>query len=400
MSRDVLTVSQITLAIKETLEAAFPRVWIQGEISNFKRQSSGHLYFSLKDEKAQISAVMWRGVASKLSTLPKDGDQIMVCGDIDVYPPRGSYQLVVRELHFVGLGALLLKLEELKREIASRGWFRAEHKKSLPPFPQRVGVVTSPTGAAIRDIINVLSRRHGGLHILVYPVLVQGPGAAEEVAEAIRDLNQHQLCDVMIVGRGGGSLEDLWAFNEEIVAKAVFESEIPIVCAVGHESDHSIAEYVADVRAPTPSAAAELVTAEKAQHLRFLEQTGQRLTHTLTQLLSHARAQLHRFATHPLLTDPYAILGAYMQRIDDIRLQLDHLVQQRLQRDKLTLLGLQKQHLALDPHNVLNRGYSILFDEKGERVLNSVKQLAIGGSVRARLADGRATLTVDEVTHE
>jgi exodeoxyribonuclease VII large subunit len=398
-SRNVLTVTQITLAIKEVLESSFPRIWIQGEISNFKRQSSGHLYFSLKDEKAQISAVMWRGVTSQLSTLPKDGDQVMVCGDVDVYPPRGSYQLVVRELHFVGLGALLLKLEELKKEIARRGWFRAEHKKPLPPFPQRVGIITSPTGAAVRDIINVLKRRHGGLHILLYPVLVQGPGAAEEIAAAIRDFNRDKLCDVMIVGRGGGSLEDLWAFNEEVVARAIFESEIPIICAVGHETDHTIAEYVADVRAPTPSAAAELVTAEKAQHLLFLEQTGQRLTQTLTHLLTNARGQLHRFATHPLLSDPYALLGTYMQRIDEIRVRLDHLMQQRIQREKLTLLALQKQHQALDPYNVLNRGYSILFDQKTGSVLNSVKQLAVDGEVHARLSDGEAALTVRSISH-
>ncbi len=265
-----LTVSQLTNAIKLNLESTFPRIHLQGEISNFKVQTSGHLYFSLKDVHAQISVVMFKADASLLKIMPKAGDQVIVKGALNVYPPKGNYQLIVRELAYVGIGELLQKLEALKFKLHQMGWFKNSHKKPLPRFPQRIGVVTSPTGAVIQDILNVLSRRFSGFHLILNPVKVQGEGAADEISQAIEDFNRYQSVDVMIVGRGGGSLEDLWAFNEEIVAKAIFHSQIPIISAVGHETDHCIADYVADVRAPTPSAAAEIVIAEKKQQIDYL----------------------------------------------------------------------------------------------------------------------------------
>ena len=258
-----LTVSQLTNAIKLSLESTFPMIYLQGEVTNFKLQSSGHLYFSLKDANAMIGAVMFKGEASALKIMPKAGDQVVVKGELSVYPPKGNYQLVVRELSYVGLGELLLKLEELKIKLHQMGWFKSSHKKPLPRFPKRIGVVTSPTGAVIQDILNVLTRRFSGFHLILYPVKVQGEGAAQEIAQAIEQFNKYQIVDVMIVGRGGGSLEDLWAFNEEIVASAIFHSQIPIISAVGHETDHCIADYVADVRAPTPSAAAEMCDCKK-----------------------------------------------------------------------------------------------------------------------------------------
>jgi exodeoxyribonuclease VII large subunit len=266
----ILTVSQLSQAIKLSLETAFPFVQLQGEISNCKPHSSGHLYFSLKDAHAQISAVMFRPDAATLKFTPKDGTQVIAIGEINVYPTSGKYQIVVRELRPMGIGELLLKLEELKMKITKLGWFRKEHKKPLPKFPKRIGVVTSPTGAAIQDMLNILTRRFSGFHLILYPVKVQGEGAAQEIAHAIEQFNHYELADVLIVGRGGGSIEDLWAFNEEVVAKAIFESKIPIISAVGHETDHCIADYVADIRAPTPSAAAEIVIAEKGQQLHHL----------------------------------------------------------------------------------------------------------------------------------
>lgn len=282
---EILTVTQLTQNVKDLVEANFPALSVQGEISNFKQHTSGHLYFSLKDSGAQISAVMFRQDALRLPRPPKEGDQVIATGGLNVYPPRGQYQMVVRSMEAVGLGALLLKLEQLKREIHRRGWFAPEHKRPLPKFPKRVGVITSPTGAVIQDILNVLRRRNLRFQLLLNPVKVQGEGAAAEIAKAIEQMNRYRLVDVMIVGRGGGSIEDLWAFNEEIVAKAIFESEIPIVCAVGHETDHTIAEYVADLRAPTPSAAAEMVMAERSQQVAFIEQAGRRLAQTMRHLI-------------------------------------------------------------------------------------------------------------------
>jgi exodeoxyribonuclease VII large subunit len=439
----ILTVSQLTLAIKDQLESQFSSLWIQGEVSNFTKHSSGHLYFSLKDAQAQLSAVMFRGSTTSLSTLPKTGDHVMVRGELTVYPPRGQYQLVVRELHFVGLGELLIKLEKLKQELAQRGYFRPERKRFLPKFPQRIGVITSPTGAAIQDILNILNRRHAGFRLLLNPVKVQGEGAAQEIAKSICQMNQYQLVDVIIVGRGGGSLEDLWAFNEEVVARAIYESALPIISAVGHETDVTIADLVADIRAPTPSAAAEIVIAEKAQQLAFLAQLHRRLLQTVTHLIARARQQLKRFQTHPLIALPYQLLGPRLQKFDDMRDTLDQSILSQLKASQIRLTHLQRQafalrpsakiahfklhlmrlkaaldqsaklfltlrkerlsalmeHLgAIDPKQVLLKGYSILFEEKTGRVITSLQQLHSESTIRALVADGEALLSLSQVT--
>ncbi|MBA3604330.1 MAG: exodeoxyribonuclease VII large subunit, partial [Parachlamydiaceae bacterium] len=280
-SPPVLTVTQITHAIKQSLESSFRHVWLQGEISNFKAQGSGHLYFSLKDQGAQIGAVMFRSEAAAIKIPPKDGAQVIIRGEINVYPQSGKYQIVVRELRYVGLGELLVKLEELKAKLYAKGWFNPQLKKPLPKFPKTIGVVTSPTGAVIQDILNVLQRRYPGFHLILNPVRVQGEGAAAEIALAINQFNRYALADVLIVGRGGGSIEDLWAFNEEIVAEAIFNSKIPIISAVGHETDVCLTDFVADARAPTPSAAATMVIADKAQVQHHLGQVRHRLMQSL-----------------------------------------------------------------------------------------------------------------------
>lgn len=337
MTQTPLTVTQLTQAIKLSLEAGFANVWLQGEISNCKCQTSGHLYFSLKDAQAQISAVMFRANVATLPFMPKDGNHVIVRGELNVYPPSGKYQLIVRELQQVGVGALLLKLEELKQKIHRKGWFKQEYKKPLPKFPKRIGVVTSPTGAAIQDILNILKRRFSGFNLILNPVKVQGEGSAQEIAEAIKQFNHYDLCDVMIVGRGGGSMEDLWAFNEEIVAEAIFHSKIPIISAVGHEIDHCIADYVADVRAPTPSAAAEIVIAEKSQQLNYLAQSKQRLQQTIYQLIRHDRRRLEGVMKQPIFLSATRLLGPWMQRLDHLREDIDVFLRQSLMQKRLRL---------------------------------------------------------------
>lgn len=348
----------------------------------------------------------------------------------------------MRELQFAGIGALLLKLEELKKKLKEKGWFDSQHKKPLPRFPRTIGVVTSPTGAVIRDIIHILSRRFSGFHLILNPVRVQGAEAAQEIAAAIDQFNRFGLADVLIVGRGGGSLEDLWAFNEEIVAGAIFRSQIPIISAVGHETDVTIADFVADLRAPTPSAAAEIVISEKVQQQQFLQKTHQNLGRALDHLLKRYREKLTGICRQPFIASPYVLLGEPLQKIDEVRSKLDGAARQLFLQKRLLLSGRQKQLLALkptaqlgyfrqklgrlekgifhaflqqitfkrdrlkkqmghlsslNPKNVLGRGYSILFDQNKSSVIVSAQELNPGKTVRALLVDGEAVLTVKDL---
>lgn len=462
----ILSVSQLTQAIKHCLESTFRQVCLQGEISNCKLQSSGHLYFSLKDSSSQISAVMFRGDALLLKLIPKDGAQVIVKGELNVYPPSGKYQLIVREMTLVGIGELLVKLEELKIKLRDKGWFRAEHKKPLPFLPKKIGVVTSPTGAAIQDILNILTRRFSGFHLILNPVRVQGEGAAQEIAQAIRYFNTHNLVDVMIVGRGGGSIEDLWAFNEEIVADAIFHSRIPIISAVGHETDHCIADYVADVRAPTPSAAAEIVMAEKTHQIHHLSQIQKRLQQCASHLIRHAKQQLKGICRHPIFSSPYTVLGLKMQKLDDLRQELDRQMLLKLSNARHQLASREKllesvkpsaqirhlrqklnmwnrallnawegkqrhrRHLfsaeikyrqldqiwqrsqqsrkerllriiemlgTIDPKNLLSKGYCILFSEKDNSVITSIRSVTKQQNIRVLLSDGQLSSTVNNI---
>lgn len=411
-----LTVSELTSAIKSQLETCFPSVMVSGEISNFKHHQSGHFYFDLKDRGAKIPSVLFKGNQRGLTRLPKEGDQITLTGSVSVYPPHGRYQLIGQTLTFDGVGQLLLKLEALKKELAERGWFDKKHKKALPPFPKTIGVVTSATGAVIRDIIHVLRRRSPGFHLILGGVSVQGDKAAAEIAGAIAQFNRKKCADVLIVGRGGGSIEDLWPFNEQIVAKAIFESEIPIISAVGHETDFTIADFVADVRAPTPSAAAEIVSAEKAQCLEFLTSCALQLKRELTsqmqvaaQRLDELRSTLSRMILHTISQKKLALQGRKNQATALCpQVQLRHLKSHLLSFNKQLALAsssqiaLKKQRLkevtaqlgALDPTQVLGRGYSILFAQNDDSVIVSTQELTDGKIVRARLLDGESTLVV------
>jgi exodeoxyribonuclease VII large subunit len=329
-SRPILTVSQLTAEIKTLLERNFEHLWVEGEVSNLRLPGSGHLYFTLKDESAQIRAVMFRTQNRLLKFQPEDGLQVVGYGRLTVYEPRGEYQIVLDYLEPKGLGALQLAFDQLKEKLSREGLFDPARKKPLPPLPQKIGIVTSPTGAAIRDILQIINRRFANVHILLYPVRVQGVGAAQEIARAIDELGQWPGLDVMIVGRGGGSLEDLWAFNEEPVARAIHRSPVPVVSAVGHEIDFTIADFVADLRAPTPSAAAELVVRNKVELVQTLESLGRRLGQTVRMNLESRQERLSSLVYR--LTDPRKRVSDQRLHLDDLSSRLATAIQQSLGR--------------------------------------------------------------------
>ena len=321
-NRPVWTVSELTARIKELLEERFPAFWVEGEISNLRVPSSGHAYFTLKDELAQIKAVLFRNRSRRIRFELEDGLHVLAFGSLDVYAVKGEYQLVVELLEPKGLGALQLAFEQLKVRLAAEGLFDQARKRPLPRFPSKIGIVTSPTGAAVRDILTILSRRFADVHLLIAPVRVQGEEAPGEIVRALTDLNRVEDLDVIIVARGGGSLEDLWAFNDEAVARAIRASKVPVISAVGHETDVTIADFVADVRAPTPSGAAELVVEEKAAVVANLLDLRDRLTRSVRQRLDRHRALLEGLARQRVLTDPARPLRDLQRRVDDLTLRL------------------------------------------------------------------------------
>jgi exodeoxyribonuclease VII large subunit len=378
----ILTVSQLTALVHGVLEDNFQQVWVEGEVSNLAQPSSGHCYFTLKDAGAQIRCVMFRGAARMLRFRPQDGMGLIARGRLTVYDQRGDYQLLVEYLEPKGVGALQLAFQQLKERLAGEGLFDERRKKPLPQLPQRIGIVTSPTGAAIHDMLHVLNRRYANLEILLFPVRVQGEGAGAEIAAAIRDFNRHGMIDVMIVGRGGGSLEDLWAFNEEVVARAIHCSRIPVISAVGHEVDITIADLAADLRAPTPSAAAELVVGSKAQ----LEETVTLLSHRLHQAVQH-RLTAYRgrlTASARALRDPTVLLGLTAQRVDD-------LAERCAQAAKRALSGRREQ---LERHTGLLRIVSPLVRIERAREQLIACQAGNEGALRRQLDRVRERLAV------
>ncbi|MBX9923436.1 MAG: exodeoxyribonuclease VII large subunit [Rhabdochlamydiaceae bacterium] len=347
--RKVLSVSELTYEIKKQLESNLCSICVRGEAINVKLHSSGHLYFTLKDAQSQISAVLFKGALRGTGEIPKEGNQITVFGEITVYPPKGNYQILVRSIEYVGEGALLAKLQERKKQMQALGYFDASRKKKLPKFPKTIGVITSPTGAVIQDILQILQRRHAGFHLILSPVKVQGDGAKQEIAKAIDQFNAHGLADVLIVGRGGGSLEDLWAFNEEEVVQAILRSRIPIVSAVGHETDFSLSDFVADVRAPTPSAAAELVIAEKELQKQHLDQYHKQIHRQELSLLLRLKQLLQSRQKNPYIISPYLLLSKKLQQIDDSKMRLFSYGQALLKQKKTELISLEKQKNLLEP---------------------------------------------------
>jgi exodeoxyribonuclease VII large subunit len=411
----IFTVGELTRQIRGTLETKFRAVWVQGEISNYKLHPSGHQYFTLKDQRAQISCVIWRDtLPRKLSGQPLvDGTQVQVYGTVTVFEGRGQYQLNVQSVQPRGIGLLQVKFEALKRKLDVEGLFAPERKRSLPKFPRRIGIVTSPSGAAIRDMLNVLRRRAPWLQILINPVRVQGTGAAQEIAVAIRELGQPAETfappDLIVITRGGGSIEDLWEFNEEIVARAIFNSGVPVVSAVGHEIDFTICDFVADLRAPTPSAAAELIVPDIIDLQRRLDNCTRALSrqllnriHDAQQRLDHSRETLQRCLTHKI--DSYRRNLAHITRALQARNPGRELMMRRnrftdLQRRLLVApsrLLVNARHRferiegilrVLGPHATLRRGYSITMNEHG-KIIRTLATVRTKMKIRTRVSDG------------
>jgi exodeoxyribonuclease VII large subunit len=407
--RAVLTVSELTRRLQEVLEDRFPAVWVEGEISNFRLYGSGHAYFTLKDADSQIRAVLFRNRGRRIKFEPADGLHVMAFGSIEVYAQRGEYQMVIELLEPKGLGALQLAFEQLKTRLQAEGLFDQARKRELPRFPRKIGIVTSTSGAAIRDILRVIGRRFGELHIVIAPCRVQGDGAAEEIAQGIRDLNALGGVDVIIVGRGGGSLEDLWAFNEELVARAIVGSKVPVVSAVGHEVDFTIADFVADLRAPTPSAAAELVVREKqavvdslgqlrarlerfaARPLRDLERRVDELSARLRRAMRTELGRAnHRVAlsTRALrASDPVARVARDRHRLENLQSRMTASLNRRRDRARYALETAVGRLDSLSPLAVLGRGYSLTRTATGE-VVRSPAQVNVGDAIRVLLHRG------------
>lgn len=433
----ILSVKDLNRYIKMALEGD-PRlqdVWVRGEISNFTHHSSGHMYFTLKDADGRLKSIMFASHNQKLAFMPKEGTRVIARGNISVYERDGAYQFYVTAMQPDGIGSLYLAFEQLKKKLEAEGLFAAELKKPIPRFPRAIGVITSPTGAAIRDIIITLQRRYPSIPILLYPVLVQGAQATPSIVKAIEAMNRLGEAEVLIVGRGGGSLEELWAFNEEAVARAIAGSAIPVISAVGHETDFTIADFVADLRAPTPTAAAELAVPHHLELKQQLSQHAQRLHYGLLQQLRRKQERLERAKRSPFLTNPRRqLLMQPAQRLDRLAEQLGYRIRQRLARAaerhmklerKLSgfdpreqavyakrrlvtagrqldtamqsLLRVKKQewqsgvrHLdALSPLKVMQRGYNLAYDEKERTLIRSTRQVQIGDVIKIRLSDGK-----------
>jgi exodeoxyribonuclease VII large subunit len=436
--RKIYSVSELSQQIRVLLEKQFLDVWVTGEISNYRAAGSGHCYFTLKDGKAQIRAVCFRNQARYLRFKPEDGISVIARGRVSVYEARGEYQICVEYLEPAGLGALQLAFEQLKRKLAAEGLFESARKRPLPRLPGTIGIVTSPTGAVIRDILRVLHRRFPNMNVVIYPVRVQGEGAAEEIVAAIQHFSRDMVADVLIVARGGGSIEDLWAFNEEIVARAIVDSRVPVISGVGHETDFTIADFVADLRAPTPSAAAELAVQAKQDLLNDLGSRTYRLAQVLRLLLSEARERFAELRMHRVFQTLAARLSAKAQRVDEAITALERPMRERLntawqrciaastgvaQYNFRRLVGLKRaalderqakleadfrrylverrnrlHHLGTilverSPHAILRRGYSITRDASG-KIIRDASTVAVGSDITVRLFRGQLGATV------
>jgi exodeoxyribonuclease VII large subunit len=440
-TRRVLSVSELTTQVKRLLEKQIGSLWVSGEITNLRAQSSGHIYFTLKDAGSQLSCVLFRQESVPQRALLQDGQKVLVQGEVTVYEARGQYQLLVRAVELQGVGALQLKFEQLKQRLAAEGLFASERKRPLPSYPQRIGLITSPTGAAIRDVLHVIQRRHPGLEIILVPCRVQGEGAAAEIAQAIQLLNEfssalgapHATLDLILITRGGGSLEDLWAFNEEAVAQAIFVSSIPVVSAVGHEIDFTIADFVADLRAATPSAAAELITEGVFASRQFVAEAAAVMNFRIRQRLAREQEDFQSVTQRMRRAHPRRRLDELTQRLDELqsallrsakqgvrgqrvawqnlatrvlRVRPGQLLKQRREELHLAVRQLRelgrhqfanaRNHFAtqaarlrlLGPEQVLTRGYSITMDAATGEILREAKRVKAGQRLRTRLKVG------------
>ena len=384
----VFSVTAITLAIKQMLEGVFRGVFVEGEVSNLRTAASGHVYFDLKDREALLSAVMFKWDARKHGAALQEGMQVRVGGDLSCYAKQGRYQIVVHTAEALTKGNLFLEFEKLKKKLEEEGLFAPEHKKEIPTYPQRIAVITSPTGAAVRDILSVLKRRSPHLEILIIPTLVQGDEAAPQIVEALADANRFSpKPDVILLGRGGGSLEDLWAFNEEIVARAIFKSDIPVISCVGHEVDFTIADFVADLRAPTPSAAAELVVQNSQNTREHIAALQKRLLQSVNLFYERAKRRFDLATASPVFKKPELLTQAKAQELDDLQLRLENGVREKINQFAQRFEVLSQKLTALGPQAVLKRGYSITRKQDGT-VISRVSQTAPGETIYVQVQDG------------
>lgn len=395
-SRDEpLTVSELTESIREVLSGVFSEVWVVGEIANFKRHQNGHLYFTLRDNECPLPSVMWASRSSRLRFELQDGLEVICRGKIDVYPPHGKYQLLVEEIFPRGQGPLELAFKQLKEKLEKRGWLDPARKKPLPAYPQRIALVTSPTGAVVRDMVRIIRRRWPPAQIILCAVSVQGDRAVPEIIQAIERLNRLRCADVMIVGRGGGSTEDLWVFNDEKLAEAIFRSEIPIISAVGHETDFTIADFVADRRAATPSEAAEMVVPDRREVLDALRKVLRRMTVRVTERIRHAAEILKRLAHRRVFRSPLDLVHDRAQRLDELSDRLNRAALQTVNGTEQRLLALAARLEGLSPLKVLSRGYSITQREGEAGLLRSADEVRVGDRLVTRLAEGRVFSRVE-----
>lgn len=447
MEQRILTIKELNRYIKMKLDSdrLLSEVWIRGEISNFTHHSSGHMYFTLKDESSRVKCIMFASYNQRLPFRPKEGAKVIARGNVTVYERDGQYQFYATQMQPDGIGSLYLAFEQLKQKLEAEGLFAPERKRPLPRFPRTIGVVTSPTGAAVRDILTTLQRRYPQAAVILYPVLVQGKGAAPSIVKAIRALNAMGEADVLIVGRGGGSLEELWAFNEEQVARAIYESAVPVISAVGHETDFTIADFAADLRAATPTAAAELAVPHTAELRALLRQREQVLQQGLQHRLQQARDRLRRLQRSPALQQPRRSLLQHAERLDRLSMRLASRMETRLalsgashdrlhqrllryhpqealrfakrrrqEADRLlrqAMLGALKEKSrllqagirqldALSPLKVMGRGYSLVYDERGEKLIKTLTDVEPGDIVKVKITDGELDCEVRSMTRE
>ncbi len=418
----VYSVTELTSQIKSNLEGAFPKVWVEGEIADFARAHSGHIYFTLKDESSQLRAVLWRSSANKVKFDLESGLQVICRGPINVYEPRGTYQLIVDLVEPKGKGALQLAFEQLKDKLTKEGMFDPEIKKNLPALPKKIGVVTSPRGAAITDILRTLERRFARLHVVIYPARVQGEGAASEIAEGINYLGSQTDIDVIIVGRGGGSMEDLWAFNEEIVARAIYNCPIPLISAVGHEVDFTIADFVADIRVSTPTAAAEMVIEKEQAFVERIDSLKQQMSHLLRYEVQEKKFRVESLIQHRAFQNFKLHLKNLEQKVDELDMRAWNVIKDlqrkmvesrahvslfeerllNLMREKIQGLKGTWERLAaelhnLSPLNILKKGYALCWTDSGQKLVRDIGELAENEELVVSFFKGELTCLIKTI---
>ncbi len=395
--KNIYSVSQVNRYIKSLISEDYflSRIYVRGEVSNCKYHTSGHIYFTLKDREGAIPCVMFAGSRSGLKFRLGEGQQVIVLGNISVYERDGRYQLYAREIVMEGQGLLYQQFEALKKELEQAGYFASEHKKPIPSYPKRIGIVTARTGAAIQDMIHISSRRNPYVQLILYPAIVQGEQAAPSIVRGIKYLDAYGV-DVMIVGRGGGSIEDLWAFNEKIVADAIYRCKTPIISAVGHETDVTISDFVADLRAPTPSAAAELAVPEWSEILRRLEDGSRRLSMKMEERLNWYRSMTGQYEKQLKYVSPFSRINDYRQQLMHTEDQLDRLIWERLNEKRHRLAIYSERLSGLSPLKQLERGYAVVGKKNGQDI-HSVEDTAVGEAIQVRLLDGRLEAVVSAV---